>query len=310
LIEPAAGGGWNLQSFDGQSLLASRADELVRCRVDEVDAGKRRASGSASACAPERLQFPSGDSPTEPRHDGDVLAFSRVEIENVRPPGCAANDPRPSCARRFVAMVEYLACVIEPTTASCDPIVVSERQPVERALGLDVSGRRIAWSMGTRDEEPALRFCELDAAGHSCPAQRLGGALALQTVASLDGDRLAWSDGRDGPFAVLGLELPAMRLPGARAVRAGVPFLVVFDADSGTTPGLRYAITGESGVPPELAGAAIFDPGRPGGRVFLRGLLPPGSPARSVWRIRATGGGGLWTESVIELRSDARGGSD
>ncbi|MBY0399695.1 S8 family serine peptidase [Myxococcota bacterium] len=300
LVDPAAGADWNLQSFDGRSLLASRADLLIRCRLEGRGSPSRKPA-SGTYCTPEPIQFPSGDQPTEPRHDGDLLAFSRVELELVRPPGCSANDPRPSCARRLVAIVEYIACSIESGTSTCDPIVVSDRQPVERALGLDVSGRRIVWSMGTADEEPALRFCELDAKARRCPAQRLGGALALQTVASIDGNRLAWSDGRDGPFAVLGLELPALRLPERRAVRTGVPFVVVFAADPGSAAGLRYSIERESGVPPEAAGAVVVDPGRPGGLVFVRGVLPTGSPPRSSWRVRATGSGGLWTESVVEL---------
>ncbi|MBK7949455.1 MAG: S8 family serine peptidase [Deltaproteobacteria bacterium] len=307
LIDPAAGTGWNLQSFDGASLLASSAQRFIRCRLD---VGRSRGRKSAGGCTPETIEFPGGDTPTEPRHAGDLLAFSRVDIDLVRPPGCSANDPRPSCARRFVAVVEYLACAIEPTTSSCDPIVVSDRQPVERALGIAVAGRRVVWSMGTDDEEPALRFCELEWPSRSCPPQRIGGALALQTAASIDGNRLAWSDGRDGTLAILGLELPDLRLPERRSVRAGVPFLVVFDADPGSAKGLRYELEGEMGVSPEAAGALVFDPGRPGGRVFLRGLLPVGSPRHSSWRVRAVGEGGLTSESVIELLTHPTGRSE
>ncbi|MFO0691404.1 MAG: S8 family serine peptidase [Myxococcota bacterium] len=330
LIDPAAGSGWNLQSFDGASLLASTSDRLIRCRLASSPGGRSSSAGSvagataapprtapafaksgtkpsAAYCSPETIVFPSGDVPTEPSHDGDLLAFSRVDIDSERPPGCSANDPRPSCARRFVAVVEYLACAIEPSTSSCDPIVVSDRQPVERALGLAVAGRRVVWSMGTRDEEPALRFCELDWPNRRCPTQRLGGALALQTAASIDGNRLAWSDGRDGPFAVLGLELPALRLPESRSVRTSVPFVIVFDADAGSSSSLRYELEGESGVPPAAAGASVFDPGRPGGRVFLRGVLPIGSPRSTRWRVRVVSGGGLSSETVVELVTSAKG---
>lgn len=291
LIDPASGLDWSVQSFDGRTLLASRSDRFVRCRLES----------SKKFCTPEEIVFPSGDSPVEPRHDGDLMAFSRVDLERVRPPGCAINDPRPSCARRFVATVEYVACAIDPGTSSCDPIVVSDKQPVERAFGIEVSGRRIVWSMGSAEEEPAISFCEYQPTTNECPAQRIGGILAAQKEVTIDGARVAWSDGRDGPFVIRGLELPDLRAPSVQHGGAGARFVIALASDPGSSTELRHEIEGLSGVTPEEAGARIWDPGSPGGVVLVKGVMPVTAPTRTVWRVRAVAGGGLWSESVIEL---------
>lgn len=291
LIDPATGLDWQVHSFDGRSLLVSRADRFVRCRLESPK----------TFCTPEEIVFPSGDSPVEPRHDGDVMAFSRVDLDRVRPPGCASNDSRPSCARQIIATVEYVACAIDPETSSCDPVVVSEEQPVERALGVAVSGRRIVWSMGRADEEAAISFCELEPTTGECRAQRVGGILAPQLEVAIDGARLAWSDGRDGPFVIRGLELPDLRAPSVRQVRAGANFVIALASDPGTSTDLRHEVKGLSGLTPEEAGVRIFDPGSPGGVVLLKGSIPVGAPPSTIWRVRAVAGGGLSSASVIEL---------
>ena len=291
LIDPASGLDWSLHSFDGKSLLASGSGSFVRCRVD---ASKRY-------CSPEEIFFQDEVSPIEPRLAGDLVAFSRVEIERIRPPGCATSDPRPSCARRFIAVVEYLACAIDSATSICDPIVVSDKQPTERAHGIAVSSRRVVWSMGGADEEPAVYFCEFEPTLRECRSQRVGGILAPQKAVTVDGARLAWLDGRDGAFAVRGLELPSLRAPSSLKVRAGVEFAIPFDSSPGSSSDLRYEIEGLSGVTPAQANARVWDPGPPGGVVLLRGALPIAAPTRTSWRLRAIGGGGLWSESVIDL---------
>ncbi|MAG32876.1 MAG: hypothetical protein CL908_18515 [Deltaproteobacteria bacterium] len=50
----------------------------------------------------------------------------------------------------------------------------------------------------------------------------------------------------------------------------------------------------------------MFDGGKPGGVVFLRGQWPRVFEGAARWRIRAVGGGGLYSEHVISLESLAR----
>ena len=291
LVDPATGTDWLLHSFDGVNLLVSRQGHLTRCRLE----------ARARFCVPGEIQLPEGESPSEPRLDGDLMAFSRVDIETGRPPGCSANDPRPSCARRVFAVVEYLACAIDPISLFCDPIVVSDKQPVERAFGLDVSGRRVAWSMGSADEEPVVRFCEFERSLHECRAQRVGGALAAETAVSVDQNRLVWSDGRDGEVAVFGITVPNLQGPNLQVISTGCEFTIPLAADAGSSRTLRYEIDGLAGISPAAAQAHIVDRGMPGGSVQLEAQAPSGVSGRAQWRIRAIGGGGFSSDHVIEL---------
>lgn len=291
LVDPATGADWILQSFDGESLLVSRPGRFARCRLGT----------GATLCLPEEIHLADGETPSEPQHDGNLMAFSRVDIESARPPGCGASDPRPSCARQLIAVVEYLACAIDPKTSFCDPVVVSDKQPVERAFGFDVSGRRVVWSMGSADEQPAVRFCEFEPSLRECRAQRVGGALAAQSEVAIDDNRLVWSDGRDGEVAVFGITIPDLQGPAAHALAPGCDFTILLNADAGSSSTLRYEVEGLAGVTPAEAGARIVDRGMPGGRVLLEGRAPRGVAGRARWRVRAVGGGGFSSDHVIEL---------
>lgn len=291
LIDPATGADWILHSFDGESLLVSRPGRFVRCRLD----------GRSEFCVPEEVRLPSGMSAVEPRLDGDLMAFGQTEIEQIRPPGCAPADPRPSCAPQVTVVVEYLACAIDPVTSFCDPIVLTDQQPVERALGIAVSGRRVVWSIGRSDEQPALWYCEFDPVARACRAQRVGGVLATQAEPAIDGHRLVWADGRTGPIAVYGIALPDLSGPADRTLKPGIAFAIGLDAESGSSPTLRYEIEPIEGTTPKAAFAKILDGGPPGGRILLLGRIPGSASGTTRWRLRAIGGGGFVSEHVIEL---------
>lgn len=296
LVDPSTGGDWVLHDFDGRNLLIGRLGGVVRCRLE----------AGAPYCAQQALGFPLGTSPSAPRLDADLLAFEQIDIETARPPGCAEPDPRPSCARQVVVVTSYLACLIDGETGACDPIPVSGRARAEQALGLDVSGRRVAWAMAEADELPAIRFCELDPVDGTCPAQRIGGTLATQAEPALDGQRIVWSDRRSGAFAIDGLVLPDLRGPSSRTIKAGLGFSIGLDAESGSSTNLRFEIEGLEGLEPEAANAAIVDGGRAGGRVALVGRIPETASGRARWRIHAIGDGGLSSRHVIELDILAR----
>ena len=291
LIDPASGTDWNLHAFDGRTLLVGRAGRLARCRVE-----------ASRACRPVEIAFPPGVSPIEPKHDGDTLAFSRIDVGFVSPPGCGVFDPRPGCAPQFSVVAEYLACAVDPISSFCDPFVVSERQPIERALGIAVSGRRVVWTMGSADELPVLRFCEVDPGARTCRVQRIGGALAAQTEPTIDGARLAWSDGRTGEVAVHAVVLPDLHGPASRTLKAGLAFSVGLDAAPGSSAGLRYEIEGLEGLAPEAAFASVVDGGQPGGRVALVGRIPATATGSARWRVRAVGSGGYRSEHAITLQ--------
>ncbi len=295
LVDPASGTDWNLHSFDGQTLLVSRAGRLARCRVSP-----------SGPCLPIDLSFPPGFSPIEPKHDGDTLAFSRIDVGFLPPPGCGVFDPRPGCAPQFSVLTELLACAIDPATSFCAPFVVSDRQPIERAFGFAVSGRRVVWAMGTAEEQPVLRFCEVVSGASRCRVQRVGGALAAQIEPAIDGTRLAWTDGRDGTAAVFGAVLPDLTGPAVRRLKAGLAFSLGLEAAPGTASSLRYEIEGLAGVPPEEALASVVDGGAPGGRIALVGRLPATAEGTTRWRVRAIGSGGWLSEHEIALEITPR----
>lgn len=290
LVDPASGVDWNLASFDGRTLLVSRPGQLARCRVE--------ASGP---CLPVPIDFPSGVSPIEPKHDGDSLVFSRIDIGFEPPPGCARFDPRLGCAAQVGVLVTYLACSIDPSSSFCDPFVVSDRQPIERALGFAVSGRRVVWAMGSEEELPVLRFCEIELGARACRVQRLGGALAAQTEPTIDGPRLAWSDGRAGEVAVHGVVVPDLSGPASRTLKAGLAFSIGLDAAPGSSTSLRYEIEALEGLTPEAAFVSVVDGGQPGGRVALVGRIPATAAGPARWRVRAVGSGGYVSEHGISL---------
>ncbi len=291
LIDPASGTDWILHSFDGDSLLVSRPGRFARCRL----------VAPSVPCSPADISFPPGVAVIDPVHDGELMAFSRVDVGFAPPPGCGIFDPRPGCSRQIVVLITYLACTVDPTTAFCDPIAVSDQQPIERSLGIEVSGRRVVWAMGGPAELPAIRFCEFDSVAGKCPAQRVGGGLAAQSEPTIDGNRIAWSDGRAGEIAVWGLPLPNLRGPALRVLKASGTFSITLEAESGSSPTLRYEIEGVEGVAPEAAFAAIVDGGEPGGRISLVGRIPVTASGTTRWRVRAVGSGGLSSEHVIEL---------
>ena len=269
---------------------AGRAGRLARCRVE-----------ASRACQPVDIAFPPGVSPIEPKHDGDTLAFSRIDVGFVSPPGCGVFDPRPGCAPQFSVLAEYLACAVDPISSFCDPFVVSDRQPIERALGIAVSGRRVVWTMGSADELPVLRFCEVDPGARACRVQRIGGALAAQTEPTIDGPRLAWSDGRAGEVAVHAVVVPDLRGPASRTLKAGLAFSIGLDAAPGSSTSLRYEIEGLAGLAPESAFVSVVDGGKPGGRVALVGRIPATAGGSARWRVRAVGSGGYASEHEIVL---------
>ena len=198
-------------------------------------------------------------------------------------------------------MRQLYACWIEDETSHCDLRPIATPAPVLESAGVDVSGRRIAWSAASLGERPSVHFCEFVPETGTCIEQRLSGSPAFQTRPAIDGHRVVWEDGRAGPVRVHGLELPRLFARRRVSWRAGRPFTLALRGIPGSSGALRFEIEALEGTTPAQAKATIVPIGRKGRRALLRGALPRVASARALWKIRAIGRGGLFSERVVEL---------
>jgi len=250
----------------------------------------------------EIVQSTGSPSPTEPVHDGRLLAFSEVMLESRPPPGCLPGEFIPECIPSLAVVVRYRACELDAANV-CDSIPISGAARVENTAGLEVSGRRIAWSMASEVEEVSIRFCEFQPSPRECIEQRLSGSLARQDGIALEGHRLVWRDGRAGQLSIWSYALPDLTGRRGAKVRAGRPFSIPLRARRGTSSTLEYRIEAVEGIDPARAKLKIHDPGFPGGRIFLRGVFPREATGSHRFRIRAENGSGLFSNWTVELEA-------
>lgn len=299
LVDPAEAGAWTLRSFDGRTLLLQSGLSLALCALPQDD----------GFCTPEAIVFPPGTPPpAEPVHDGRLLAFNASTIGMLPAPGCLPGETIPECSPSFAVLLERRACWIEPETNTCDSIAVSARSRADYDAGLDVSGRRVVWSVGSELELPSVRSCELLSGLGECVEQRLSGSAARQDGPAIDGTRVVWRDARDGQDAIFLRRLPALRGPARVTLRAGRPFTIVLHAGAGDGGRLDYAVSAASSaaLDPVEAGVRVRDPGAPGGWVLLRGAWPREAAGRHLWRIRATAPDGLFSDWLVEVEVEAK----
>ena len=296
LLDPAAGSGWSVESFDGEWLLVGRSGSVARCRL----------VGEGGSCLPEAIGFPVGAAgASEPVMDGDLMAFGRLEVGPVWPPGCEPGVVTPGCIPVAALLAEYHACWIDPATQFCDPVAIAEKTRIENAQGIDVSGRRIVWAVGSDLERPAVRFCEFARETGQCEAQRLTGSPATASRPAIEGERVVWEDARSGAFTIAGFELPSLEVVGANSgtlrAQAGAPFKLVLRGEPGFARSLAHEVEGLEGLAPELANATItpLDPARR--RAKLTGRFPIGSEGPARWRLRARTDAGLHTDRIVDL---------
>ena len=291
LIENADGTTWTLRSFDGRTLLLQAGGRWALCSVDS----------RGRQCSPQEIVLAAGTPPlTEPVHDGRLIAFGELIFQSRPPPGCLPGEFHTECLPSLALLVRYHACELDSANV-CASIPISAAERVENVAGLEVEGRRIVWSMASEAEEASIRFCEYEPSSRECVEQRLSGSLARQDGLAIDGHRLVWRDARAGEPAIWSHALPDLSGQGRVKLRTGRPFSIPLLAQPGTSGSLGYSIVAAEGFDPILAGAKIHDPGRPGGRVYLRGTFAHEAVGSHRWRIRARGAGGLFSEWEIEI---------
>lgn len=290
-IIEADGTRWTLRSFDGRTLLLQTSGRDALCAI-------RKGEGP---CVPVDLAVAPGTGAlTEPVHDGRLIAFREVAVE-VRPPAvCLPGEVLPECAPALTVLVRYRACLLDSGRV-CDSIPITPFERVESFAGVAVEGRRIVWTKGTDAESPALYFCEFDAMARACPEQRVLGALAAQDAPAIAGDRLLWRDARAGQQAIWSHVLPGLSGPTETRARAGRPFSIALRATPGASQALSYSLESIEGLDPAEARARVFDRGRAGGRVELRGRLPREVTEPLSWRITATASDGLSSSWPIAI---------
>ncbi|MFK7896843.1 MAG: S8 family serine peptidase [Myxococcota bacterium] len=328
LIDPAFLDSGFLQSFDGHTLLLRSPQAVSLCRLpsSDVDAGAGAASGveaeldaplGGAGCVPEPIEFAPGVAlPIEPVHAEDLLAFSRVGVEPVWPPGCTPGVYSATCFPSSELVVEYLACTMSAVNSAddfgaggaspllCDPVPVSGPVLVNAAQGLAISPRRVVWSVGAADESASIHFCEFDRDRRLCPAQRLGGTPAFATQPAISGDRIVWEDSRTGPVGIWGFELPGIIPERTLRVVPGKPFRLPFWARRGMSDSLEFeleAISGASLAESSAQIEAVRHDARGVSVGVVAGVLPAATSGPSVWILRARGAGGLSSEQRIEI---------
>lgn len=308
MIAASAGTGWSLEAFDGEWLLVRRGSVLARCRLAEVDA---RGSSDAG-CSPSPITMPSGfTSVSEPALDGDLLAFGRLGIESLPPARCdpdASESELPGCEAAIALVVQYFGCWLEGSPARCVPIEVSSKARIEQAQGLTVSGRRIAYSLGSDVERPAVRFCELVRETQRCLVQRVTGTVAATGFPALDGDRLVWEDARSGRGAISGLVLPRLDPLGgvARKQSAGERFTFVLFGDPGFAEQLETELEVLAGPSRSELGLSLESLGRAGRFVRIHGRWPADAVGAARWQLRAKTEKGLFSDRILDFEIQAR----
>ena len=289
---------WRLRSFDGRTLLLEGGGQLARCTV----------ARSRAPCTPEAISFgPVPIRPDDPTHSGDTLAFGVSGIEFQPPPGCVFGDAIPECVPVLQVVTRLHACRLqkrtEGTGAHCEARPISSALPVDQLSGPRVSGRRIVWSAGGPLESPSVTFCELEPRTGACPLQRVTGTVATQTEPDVSGRTLVWRGARASGESVWSLALPDLRVP-LHPVRVsdGI-FLVPLRARAGDAGDLSYEVTVSDGDPSLdlLSKVVVFDPGRPGGRVWMVGVTEKGAEGDVRLEVVGRDGWGLESRGVIDL---------
>lgn len=294
LIDDEAARRWAVRSFDGDSMLIETSGVHALCHLD----------ARGVACRPSPIEFAEGTpSVFEPVHHGSLVAFSEVNVESRPPLGCLPFELVPGCFPTGAVVVGYRACWLEAGTNRCDSVRISPLVRSDYFVGLEVEGRRIAWSMATATEEATVQFCEFDPVTRNCEIQRVTGSAARQDGVALDKNRIVWRDGRRGERAIWGTELTTIHGPDRVRKRAGSEFSIVFWVSKGTAPALSYSVRALSGLDPSMANVRIEDLGSPGGLVRLVGVLPSDAAGGHRWRVRAEASGGLYSESTFDLQA-------
>ncbi len=287
---------WRLRSFDGRRLLLEAGGTVASCRLTR----------SGSGCVPRPIErAPGTPRIEEPIHDGQLLAFSEITLERRPAPGCLPSEDLPECPLLNAVVRRHYACWVDWDASVCDATPISTAERVEAFTGLDVSARRVTWSVGSAAEGASLRFCEFDPRAKTCEPQRLTGSVARVGDPAIDGRRLVWLDERAGPTAVWAYTLPDLRAPGRVRAIAGRRVSIPLRVRSGSSGRVRYAAEwlarAEGGDAFTGARLRIIDRGRPGGLVHLVGRLPRRAEGRALLRIHAEGAGGLTTGRTIEV---------
>ena len=293
LIASGDAEGWILKSYDGETLFLRRGlSEHARCRLTQ-DAG---------LCEPEIVSF-SADSPnpTDLVHDGSLVAFKALGIENRPPSGCSEVLAEVGCATRFVAVVRLHACWLSEGDPECDPIAIGPAVPIESFQGMDVSDRRVTWAVAEGVDRSAIHFCEFISETQECAVQRVSGTLSPQRFPSIDSNRLVWEDGRLGPVVIFGLELPNIDAPRTVEARAGQTFRAMIRGFAGAGEELRFEVEGIDGFTPDDANASLVRIGSDEGFAILSGRIPRGTMGSAHWKLRAVGEGGLFSDHVMEI---------
>ena len=195
-------------------------------------------------------------------------------------------------------------CSLAAADLHCDPTLVAGPVAIESIQDMDVSRSRVTWSISQDGEEPAVHFCQFVPETRECVDQRLGGGLAAQRSPSIDGHRVVWEDGRVGPVNIFGLELPQLGVASERVFRNGRFFLTQLIGTPGAGGALSFDVEAIEGFTPEQADLRVFELGRRTQRVFLMGRIPDAAFEEAVWRVRATGGGGLFVDRLLRISAD------
>jgi len=289
---------WRLQSFDGRTLLLQAGARVARCtpRADR------------QLCELEEIAFaPGTPMPDTPLHDGDLLFFGDVGIAVLPPEGCLLGELLPECVPQLTITTRLHACALTESEVSaeptCTPTAFTQPLRFDSVVGRSISGRRLAWSTADALEAPSIRLCEFDPRSGECPVQRVTGALSEQVAPDLGRRTLVWRGARDAGESIWSLALPELRGPSrTQKVRPG-PFRVPLRAWAGAGGDLDFRVEVLAADPglalaPELE---IVDPGRPGGRIWLRGRTGKSVEGTARVRIVASDGTGLESRWDIDL---------
>ena len=202
-------------------------------------------------------------------------------------PGPVMAFSQPTASGDLFAWVEFtidrrnplLLCRLDPATGECPAIEVSTRV-VDTTPRL--SGRRLVWDAAVGDEAADVYFCEYDRVLEVCPVQRLTAELSYQVGSEIDGDRVVWSDARDGGARIYGRTLPRMRPLEDRTLRVGERLRVRVSAveGSGEPIAIDAALAGEEPLAPGMRLRPL--PSRPRPRAQRARLAPrPGGRRRA-----------------------------
>ena len=291
VVEDLSGTTWTLRSFDGRTLLLQSAVGLALCRLRDRDI----------RCRPEPITFADGvPRPSGVLHSGRLIGFTDATVELRPGAGCLPGETNPVCQPQFVVVARYQACWLDEARL-CDPIPISSWVRIDLLEPLQVSGRRLAWSIGSEVEPASVRHCEFLPALQSCVEQRPFGGLGDQRDVALAGDHLAWREAREDPVAIWGHALPALRGPGRVQLKAGSPFSIRLRATGTSTHKWVYSAEAITGTSPSEARVRLPRVSRSGRIVSFKGVWPRDGEGVHTWRFRAETPEGAFSDWVVTL---------